>query len=272
MEITLGRYIRYSDFKKTMIDNFLTNLGQKKENHEILGNEALKPVSQESIFTNLPAVKLSISEEGIKSWRETIRNQQVEETELDGILMEKVMISYETLLRDKMVTANLDLKKYTLNNRATDLVEAYGKLYDEIVQGHKNGQRKPYVIDPTAEDGLRRVTLEEELTWLDDAFKNAVDSLESTHTYLQKVWNMKIDFKGMKIRHTTGAEREALLREKAEYEYRMQNKALENALPENTKEKLTSAVQEFISQYLSGNGRNVSQILANIKSLSEFRK
>ncbi len=268
MYITLNGYTKSSDLKKNFLDcsgQFMTKLP---------ANQNPKPISQKNVFTNSPAVKLSISKEGLDGWREIVREQQAENAGQDDeedILLGACMISYSTLLYGER-TVSFGDSGVTLNDEAVDLVHAYGKLYDEIVQGYENGQREAYVVDPNAKDGMRRLTLDEELAYLNEAFQHQADGLVTQHTYLQKMWNMKIDFKGMEIRHATGAEREALLREKEEYEYRMQNKALENMLPENTKEKLTSAVQEFISQYLSGNGRNVSQILANIKSLSEFRK
>ena len=67
---------------------------------------------------------------------------------------------------------------YSLSDRAADYVKAYGNLYDEIVQGYKDGTIERYVEDETSETGFRRMTMEEELTDLDKAFQKAADKAE----------------------------------------------------------------------------------------------
>ncbi len=59
---------------------------------------------------------------------------------------------------------------YSFSDEAEDYVRAYGNLYDEIVQGYKNGTRERYVEDETSEKGYRKTTMEEELKGLDKAF------------------------------------------------------------------------------------------------------
>lgn len=126
------------------------------------------------------------------------------------------------------------------------------------------------MADPAAEDGMRRLTLEEELAYLDEAFDSYADHMEMEREYLQNM--PKIELKDLRLEHATGAERERLLREKKERDNFYEKRALENKLPEDTKEKLISAAQEFVAQYLKGNGGNVAQILQNIQALSEFRR
>lgn len=266
MYIMLGEYMRYSDLKKKTLDLS----GQFMR--EMPTNQNTKPISQENAFMNRPAVKLSISEEGLEGWRELVRKQKAEKADQDdeGILMSECVISYSTLLRGEMDTAHLDYREYTLKEEAVALVDAYGKLYDEIVQGYKSGERKAYVADPTAEDGMRRLTLGEELAYLDEAFNSYADHMEMEREYLQNM--PKIELKDLRLEHATGAERERLLREKEERDNFYEKRAMENKLPEDTKEKLVSAAQEFVAQYLKGNGGSVSQILQNIQALSEFRK
>lgn len=67
---------------------------------------------------------------------------------------------------------------YSLSDRAADYVKAYGNLYDEIVQGYKDGTIERYVEDETSETGFRRMTMEEELADLDKAFQKAADKAE----------------------------------------------------------------------------------------------
>ncbi len=64
---------------------------------------------------------------------------------------------------------------YTSSKQAKDYVRAYEKLRDEIVQGYKNGTRERYVEDKTSETGYRKMTMEEELNGLKQAFQRAAD-------------------------------------------------------------------------------------------------
>ena len=67
---------------------------------------------------------------------------------------------------------------YSLSDRAVDYIKAYGNLYDEIVQGYKDGTIERYVEDETSETGFRRMTMEEELADLDKAFQSVADKAE----------------------------------------------------------------------------------------------
>ncbi len=64
---------------------------------------------------------------------------------------------------------------YSLSDRAADYVRAYGNLYDEIVQGYKDGTAERYVEDEDSETGFRKMTLDEELAGLDKAFQKMAD-------------------------------------------------------------------------------------------------
>ena len=66
---------------------------------------------------------------------------------------------------------------YSLSDRAADYVRAYGNLYDEIVQGYKDGTAERYVEDGSSETGFRKMTLEEELADLDRAFGRMADGV-----------------------------------------------------------------------------------------------
>lgn len=64
---------------------------------------------------------------------------------------------------------------YSLSDSAADYVRAYGNLYDEIVQGYKDGTAERYVEDENSETGFRRMMLDEELAGLDKAFQKMAD-------------------------------------------------------------------------------------------------
>ena len=64
---------------------------------------------------------------------------------------------------------------YSFSDKAADYVRAYGNLYDEIVQGYKDGTVERYVGDENSETGFRKMTLDEELAGLDKAFQKMAD-------------------------------------------------------------------------------------------------
>ena len=64
---------------------------------------------------------------------------------------------------------------YSVSNRAEDYVKAYGNLYDQIVKGYQDGTIERYVEDKNSETGYRKMTMEEELSKLDEAYQKASD-------------------------------------------------------------------------------------------------
>lgn len=138
------------------------------------------------------AVKLSISQEGMKSYR-----KKLHESGMNGSGKVIVKADKDSIIRQAKQATNALLAKsygnafaketqtlkeqrksggtYSLSNKAEDSVRAYGNHYDEIVQGYQNGTRERYVEDETAETGYRKMTMEEELNELDKAFQRAAD-------------------------------------------------------------------------------------------------
>lgn len=76
MQILIGSYMKFDISKKA-----LDFSGQFMR--ELPRNEDTKPVSLEDAFKNRPAVKLTISEEGLESWRAAVaeRKQQAEKAD-----------------------------------------------------------------------------------------------------------------------------------------------------------------------------------------------
>ena len=141
------------------------------------------------------AVKISISQEGIKSYR-----KKLHESGMNGGGKVIVKADKDSIIRQAKQATNAllannygnDLAKetemlkeqrksgstYNLSNKAEDCVRAYGNLYDEIVQGYQNGTRERYVEDETSEAGYRKMTMEEELNELDKAFQRVADGAD----------------------------------------------------------------------------------------------
>lgn len=122
------------------------------------------------------AVNVTISKEG----RESLLNGDKAVGKKESIMQASKSIgaNYGYRLADE--TGRLKEQRdsggaYSLSDRAADYVRAYGNLYDEIVQGYKDGTVERYVEDGSSETGFRKMTLEEELTGLDEAFGRMAD-------------------------------------------------------------------------------------------------
>ena len=139
------------------------------------------------------AVKVSISREGIESYR-----KQTREKGISGRVVAKG--NKESVIRQaKQATSALsanayggelagEMEKlkgqrtgsaYAIADQMEDSVRAYGNLYDEIVQGYQDGTRERYAEDGNSETGFRKMTMEEELSRLDRAFQKMADRADA---------------------------------------------------------------------------------------------
>ena len=135
------------------------------------------------------AVKVSISQEGIESYRKQIREKGT-----SGRVIAKG--DKESIIRQAKQAASAlsanayggELEKlkgqrtgsaYGIADELEDSVRAYANLYDEIVRGYQNGTRERYVEDENSETGFRKMTMEEELSGLDRAFQKMADRADA---------------------------------------------------------------------------------------------
>ena len=141
------------------------------------------------------AVKVSISQEGIESYRKQLHEsgfngggKVIVKADKDSIIRQAKQATNALLANnygnelaketEKLKGQRTGGSSYSLSNRVEDSVRAYGNLYDEIVQGYQNGTRERYVEDKSSETGYRKMTMEEELEGLDKAFQRAADGTE----------------------------------------------------------------------------------------------
>ena len=64
---------------------------------------------------------------------------------------------------------------YGFEDSMASTMHAYSVLHQQIVQGYRDGTRELYVYDNKATDGIRLLTLEEELEKLDQAYEELVE-------------------------------------------------------------------------------------------------
>ena len=149
-----------------------------------------KLVSETLPIADNQPVKVTISEEGYKSYRDRIENgQSFEEVQeqrkrlLEGNLSPDM--NYKLTLSARVNSLNESDKeaggtKYLSNEEKMDnIMEAYTSLYDEIVQGYDSGTRVISVADENSENGYRTLTMQEELADLDSAYESVVNTVVS---------------------------------------------------------------------------------------------
>jgi len=136
------------------------------------------------------AVNVTISKEGIESWRKQVQGNGGKAKTYEGVVKQKesirqasksIGVNYGYRLTEeagKLKGQRESGATYSLSDRAADYIRAYGNLYDEIVQGYKDGAMERYVEDEASETGFRRMTMEEELDDLDKAFQSLADKAE----------------------------------------------------------------------------------------------
>ena len=192
---------------------------------------------------NGEAVKVTISEEGMKSYRERITNgQSFEEVQAQRKrLLESNLspdINYKFTLSEKVNSLNEADKKsggieYLSNEEKLDnIMEAYKSLYEEIVYGYESGKRVINVADETSEKGYRTLSMQEELADLDHAYENAVNTAVSIMGQSEKA-AVAFDKYYAKIQRI-GVSRAELANAYANQRNKME------AVPENAVEKMIS--------------------------------
>ncbi len=127
----------------------------------------------------------------------------------------------------------------------------YASIYDEIVQGHESSTREKYVEDSTYENGYRKLTMSEEISMLDDAYKKYADYLENNVQQYPEYYKSLGEYLDQLARIGVRPE--------------LGNKALEEVsryinegIPENISGKLVEASKSFVVQYISQNEKVIS--------------
>lgn len=170
------------------------------------------------------AVKVSISQEGIESYR-----KQTREKGISGRIVAKG--NKESVIRRAKQAASAlsanayggelagEMEKlqgqraggtYGIADQMEDSVRAYGNLYDEIVQGYQNGTRERYVEDENSETGFRKMTMEEELSELDRAFQKMADRADTREMIEGEFKRLKTEGgKGLSSKKLRGTDEDA---------------------------------------------------------------
>lgn len=200
--------------------------------------------STESAATSALAVKISISPEGMQSYRNSLIGKS---ESFDNVLARKdeLLSKKEPFIRDYRSAFELQFVggKKTTEEIASDLFQRYTEKYDEIVQGYQSGQRVSYAADSESDTGYHQMTMSEELEALTDAYQVYVDNLE------KQVQQIPENIKALESIQNTqsrlfGASDERALKTKDAIS-RLKN----DVIPENMHEKMIAAAKKFVEQY-----------------------
>lgn len=241
--------------------------------NSILINNAEKTNVSHKVYEDISTkkgqspVKISISEEGKKNYRNSLEKKSegfdtvVEQR--SGLLSGKNMpeTDYCFELGNKLAALKeKDVYKST-EDKAYDLLKAYASMYDEIVQGYESGTRERYSEEQLSESGYRKLTMSEEINSLNIAYKKYADNLEMQVQQAPKIAEAHDKYmeKILKI----GAER-AELATKAQELY---SNVKDKGVMENISEKVVAASKVFVEQYANPRLRSIGieSILGNIE-------
>jgi hypothetical protein len=210
-------------------------------------------------------VKISISNEGLE--RSSSLQQNKEET------YESMMQRREMLKKTRVMSYGYDLsmkavefndaasengaKTLSVTDRANGYISAYASMYDEIVRGYENGTREIYVED---EFGMHRLTKEEELKALEEAYKREVDDFVTMEKANEQAYAI-VSQEMIKIASVSARSGVAVSEAN-------DSKAMEqHKVPENLNGKMLNAADIFKQNYAAFNPDtdNLSQVLSRVK-------
>jgi hypothetical protein len=153
--------------------------------------------------------------------------------------------------------ANAKSNVLSVTDRADNYVAAYAELYDEIVQGYENGTREIYAAD---ENGTHKLTKDEELSALDEAYTKTVDdfvTMEKTNQHARGIISEEME-KISQISPLVTSATDFLKEQKARGT---------DTVPENLNEKMYNAIVSFKEKYamFNPNADTLSQLLMGVK-------
>lgn len=180
--------IKMKIHEMTLTSNWLVKDGTaEKQNNQ---RKAVKMPGNES------NIKVSISEESQNAYRNSLNNLEgytpsslkdyislEEQADLwasgkfDMDVSYSLYIEMKQLERGRIESIKDKEGSYDLFDVAQSTLEAYGVMYDKIVQGHKDGTREVYTNFPD-ERKSQFVTLEDDLEFLNKAFDRCMENVK----------------------------------------------------------------------------------------------
>lgn len=226
------------------------------------GDKAPKQINQ--VMSNLAdqPIQVDISKEGMEAYKKMYQKEQ--QGNLYGLNIEITsnglvfgnedwpdmadFIDLGGSSPEKMLRKGMDMQKWyddwtSVKDKASMLLSAYAKAYDEICQGYENGTRVRYKIDMSAKELYREVTMEEELEALRERYEARANNLEELHRLSCSAR------KGISETHSQWAEIGFISREEAERTKENYLKMRGEEKIVDIRQKLIDAASLFVSRY-----------------------
>ncbi len=135
---------------------------------------------------NMPEVKVSISEDGLRALHGSrlagSENLVEVQTRKEFMLNHQPVESFSNVFSNAMPSnyekgenGEYVYVKRSEEEKAESILNTYKSLYDEIVSGYDEGTRIRFVEEKTAENGYRQISKEEELSILQNEFRDFVE-------------------------------------------------------------------------------------------------
>lgn len=154
---------------------------------EMAGKQNNQPVKfcDKEAGKNAPAIKVNISEEGLRALHGSKLKGSVDiqkqTEELRFISEHQPVESFTNRLSRVMQNSYVQLSEsgsddnLTIQKKADILLDAFRGICDEITSGYSEGNRVRFIEDATTEDGYRKLSKEDELSILLSEFGDFVE-------------------------------------------------------------------------------------------------
>ena len=247
----------------TKISNAGSNIWNLLEQPAVSKGEdrkQIKDVVPELKGRQIKTDSLELSREGMAALREKVQSMpghmDVEEIKQMKEILPKLKMNSEDdfywAMRNDMQSSLDAIKQAKGSDTLDDLIsirmEAYKRQYDALQKSYENGSRDIYISDGIDENGklqYYKVSQEEDVAFLNDAFGRIADSLGFTAKSREIRWKINEQFDGQK--------------------------APEFSLPENYEDKLTGTLKKAAATYAEQrkNGNYVNATRQALKYLNE---
>lgn len=134
---------------------------------------------------NVPAIKVNISEEGLRALHGSKMKGSVDiqkqTEEMRYISEHQPVESFTNRLSRVMQNSYVQLSEsgsdenLTIQKKADILLDEFRGICDEITSGYEEGNRVRFIEDPTTEDGYRKLSKDDELSILSSEFGDFVE-------------------------------------------------------------------------------------------------
>lgn len=232
--------------------NFLLN--SKVSNDRIVINKEQMHLADKNIT-------VSISREGMQKYRASVQKTS-KPLDIAALQEKKEYLSKSVVdpahgmtedFHQRLLKFNSEKgkKEHSAESMMTNCATVYASMYDEIKSGYEQGTREFWVIDDKSENGFRKVTEEEELAALDEAY--------DFYSYVTEGY---VNY-GMKSRDAIESALSGTWQQKVREEKQAEDQKAENAESIQAIYQKLQKIRENIQEQYAGGKRSISGMVMN---------